>query len=98
MEYRECGKKWVLPEVLHFPTRIYYNWNERHFYKVEGYRPPKKDEYYLSGASIACYKAPDDLSEPYLVVAKLKRAVKKEIYVRCPESASKSIAPPTRMR
>ena len=42
-------------------------------------RNPKKDEYYLSGAQIMAYKAPNDLSTPYSI-AKLVNVEKVEYY------------------
>jgi hypothetical protein len=33
-----------------------------------GYRNPKAGEFYLSGAVVTAYKAPNDLSSPYHVV------------------------------
>lgn len=48
-------------------------------YRVEGrreklrclrgdFRPPRKGEYYLSGAIVAAYKAPNDLSTAFRIV------------------------------
>lgn len=37
-------------------------------YTTQAFRPPKKGEYYLSGAIVAAYRAPNDLSSPYWVV------------------------------
>ena len=37
-------------------------------------RPPKSGEWYLSGAIIEAYRAPNDLSTPYLI-ARLVRVV-----------------------
>jgi hypothetical protein len=33
-----------------------------------GFRNPKAGEFYLSGAIVAAYKAPNDLSSPYHIV------------------------------
>jgi hypothetical protein len=33
-----------------------------------GFRNPKRGEFYLSGAIVAAYKAPNDLSSPYHIV------------------------------
>lgn len=47
-------------------------------FKATGqFRPPKKGEYYLSGAEIFAYRAPNDLSQPYWI------AVEAEIK-KCP--------------
>jgi hypothetical protein len=37
-------------------------------YEVLGFRPPKKGEFYLSGAKLMAYKAPNNLSYSFLVV------------------------------
>ena len=47
------------------------------------FRPPKKGEWYLSGALITAYRAPNDLGTPYHI-AKLV-VVKKERKVTCTE-------------
>lgn len=40
----------------------------RHYWvRVLAFRPPKKGEYYLSGAIVTAYRAPNDLSTPYWV-------------------------------
>lgn len=83
MVVRLSGKKWTLPDVLCFPVTFHYNWNKSNFfYRVLGYRPPKKGEYYLSGAKIAVYKAPNDLSCPYLVVEKTDHAIRESVWIR----------------
>lgn len=40
-------------------------------YRVLGRRPPRKGEYYLSGAVPFAYIAPNDLSTPYLIVERV---------------------------
>lgn len=35
------------------------------------YRPPRKGEYYLSGAIVAAYRAPNDLSTAYWIAREL---------------------------
>lgn len=49
---------------------------ERWFYKRVGYRAPKKGEFYLSGAIVQAWQAPNDLPETcqYHVVEKTYRA------------------------
>jgi hypothetical protein len=37
-------------------------------YRIIGKRPPRKGEYYLSGAIPAAYIAPNDLTTAYLIV------------------------------
>jgi len=76
------GKKWELPEVAAFePYGSGGLCEGYYFYEVVGYRPPKKGEYYLSGAIVEAYCAPNDLSTPYLVVVKTKRVVLRQVWV-----------------
>jgi len=42
-----------------------------HAYRVVGKRPPRKGEFYLSGAIPAAYKAPNDLTSTYVVVERV---------------------------
>ena len=46
----------------------------RCFYQREGFRAPKKGEYYLSGAIVEAYLAPNDLSSPYHIVTPTYKA------------------------
>lgn len=49
--------------------------------KVTGeFRPPKKDEWYLSGAIVAAYRAPNDFNTEYHI-AKLVKVRRVEYYV-----------------
>ncbi len=57
------------------------NFAEYYFYRVTAYREPKKGEYYLSGAIVAAYEAPNDLSFKYNIVEKGPKAVQKTIWV-----------------
>ena len=41
-------------------------------YRKLGFRPPCKGEYYLSGAIVMAYRAPNDLSTAYQVVEPVK--------------------------
>jgi len=58
-----------------------------HFYAIMGYQYPKQGDYYLSAQVVVaqhfplCYKAPNDLSTKYLVVHRLQKAIKQEIWV-----------------
>lgn len=52
------------------------------FYVVVARRPPKKGEWYLSGAIPAAYLATHDLGTDYPIVKPTFRAVLKTIYVR----------------
>ena len=41
---------------------------KRDYYQANGeFRPPKRGEYYLSGAIVEAYRAPNDLSTPYWI-------------------------------
>ncbi len=43
---------------------------KRDYYRTTGeFRPPKKGEYYLSGAIVEAYRAPNDLSTPYWIAS-----------------------------
>jgi hypothetical protein len=50
--------------------------SDRFFYKKVGVHPPKKGEWYLSGAIVEAYQAPNDLTTPYTIVKKVARAVR----------------------
>lgn len=73
------GKKYKLPEVLRFGLFDYY------FYFAVGFHCPKKGEYFVSGAKPQAYEAPNDLSTEYLIVEKLTRAKRKQVWVAVPE-------------
>jgi hypothetical protein len=44
-------------------------------YSIQGMREPKRDEYYLSGAIVQAWRAPNDLTTKYLVVVPLRQFV-----------------------
>ena len=48
----------------------------KYYYRKVGFRPPKKGEFYLSGAVVQAYRAPNYLSASYLVVEKTTLAWK----------------------
>ena len=52
------------------------------FYERLEFRPPKKDEFYLSGAIVQAYKAPNDLGISFRVVRPTFKAEKKTIFVQ----------------
>lgn len=54
----------ALPSSVHFEGRGF----GRFHYRKLGLRPPKKGEFYLSGAVVQAYRAPNDLSSSYHVV------------------------------
>lgn len=57
---------------------------DRYFYRYVGLRAPKKGEWYLSGAIIEAYQAPNDLTTEYMVVEKVARAVRRTIEIAEP--------------
>ena len=63
--HRENGKRWKLPILVKSGE---YMLSKSKKYKVLGFRTPKKGEYYLSGAEVMAWKAPNDLSTKYLVI------------------------------
>ena len=87
---RLAGKKWILPEVVDFeqgfvggcwtPDRMWYKkgfW----YYRVVGWRPPKRGEWYLSGAIVQAWRAPNDLDQTFLVVERTEKAVRRSRWV-----------------
>lgn len=73
----------MLPQVVNFiPARQSGLFAERWFYRKVGYRAPKKGEFYLSGAIVEAWQAPNDLSTPYHIVEKVARAKRVTIEVR----------------
>lgn len=48
--------------------------NSRKRFKATGeFRPPRKGEWYLSGAIVQAWKAPNDLSTPYWIAVSILR-------------------------
>lgn len=43
--------------------------------KTEEFRPPRKGEYYLSGAPPMAYKAPNDLSDSFRIMILIEKPV-----------------------
>lgn len=52
-----------------------------YFYTVVGKRAPKKGEWYLSGAIVEAYQAPNDLTDEYTIVERGARAKQKLVWV-----------------
>ena len=52
------------------------------FYEHLEFRPPKKGEFYLSGAIVTAYRAPNDLSTAFRIVRPTFRAKKETIFVQ----------------
>lgn len=59
----------ALPAAVHFEGLPGIAWT----YKRDGFRNPRKGEFYLSGAIVAAYRAPNDLTTPYHVVIPVAR-------------------------
>jgi len=74
------GKKLTIPRVLPFCERCMINPNFCE-YEVKGFREPKKGEWYLSGATVKPYQAPNDLSGKYWVVEPTKKLKHKTVSV-----------------
>lgn len=53
---------------------IEYGLPARWYYRKLGFRAPKKGEWYLSGAIVEAYKAPNDLTIEYMIVEKAHKA------------------------
>ncbi|NEI32159.1 hypothetical protein [Rhizobium ruizarguesonis] len=62
----------MLPSAVHFEGMGF----GRHRYRKLGFRQPKKGEFYLSGAIVQAYRAPNDLTTPYHVVEATQPAFK----------------------
>lgn len=76
--FRSHGKRWELPNVVRAGGSML---GRPRFYEVTGYRPPRAGEWYLSGAVVEAYKAPADLSSPYLVIELGPEAVRSEAMI-----------------
>ena len=72
---RNDGKKWVLPETLMFGR-------DRCFYEVDEFRPPKKGEWFISGATAGGYQTAADLDHPYLIAVRRVHALRATGYTR----------------
>lgn len=53
-----------------------------------GYRAPKKGEWYLSGAIVMAYRAPNDLATEYFVVRPLLKHRLRQVWVPCSDKVS----------
>lgn len=71
-----------LPNVVTFiPCGQSGLFASRHFYRKLGFRCPMKGEYYLSGAIVQAWQAPNDLTTEFMVVEKGPLAVRRTIEV-----------------
>lgn len=56
------------------PGGFYHGDNPKLRYTATGeYRPPRRGEYYLSGAIITAYRAPNNLTQSYWIASPRKR-------------------------
>lgn len=53
----------------------------KYSYEVLGYREPRKGEWYLSGAVVEAYKAPNDLPYKYTVVKPLVEHRQRQVWM-----------------
>ena len=63
-----------LPKVITFIQSGTGFASNRFFYHVIGKRAPRRGEWYLSGAIIEAYQAPNDLTDEYTIVERGARA------------------------
>lgn len=66
------GSAYLLPEAFYFhgpgvDPGVY-------FWEFEGWRPPRRGEFYVSGAEPAVYRAHHDMSGSYLVIQPTDKA------------------------
>ena len=61
----------MLPRIVQFEGSL-----GKSTYRKLGFRPPKRGEFYLSGAIVTAYRAPNDLTTPYHVVEAISPAFK----------------------
>jgi hypothetical protein len=57
---------------------------QRYFYRKVDFRAPKKGEWYLSGAIVEAYQAPNDLTDEYQIVERAARALRRTIEYPAP--------------
>ena len=50
-------------------------------YRMVGFRPPRRGEYYLSGAIVEAWRAPNDLTTAYHVVEPLREYKLRQTWV-----------------
>lgn len=72
------GKKWRVPEVVKFEGGL-----QMYYYRPVDFRPPKRGEFYLSGAIPEAYRAPNDLSgDSFVIVEKTFKAKMVQAYTK----------------
>lgn len=75
-----CGD--LNPHFEGIKKRKYYPYEGRMFdnnrsvaVRTDEFRPPRKGEYYLSGAAAIAYKAPNDLSDSFRIMRLIEKPV-----------------------
>jgi hypothetical protein len=76
------NKTWDLPSTLIFERDGTESRTSRFFYKVIGFRAPKKGEWFVSGAIPYAYRAINDLSTKFLIAEKTYHAIKDNSWKR----------------
>lgn len=84
--FRQDGKKWILPRTVPVKDALFdingdYVTHKTIFYKVLGYRPIKKGEWFLSGAVVEAYMAKSDSDSPVLVIQPICVAKQVHTYI-----------------
>ena len=80
MIHREQGKKWTLPDHVRVTGSLSYM-AKCYNYRVIGFKPPRKGDWYLSGASVSAWQAPNDLDTPYLIIKLTDELVPRTVWV-----------------
>lgn len=65
----------------HLPAVVHFEHLGNCYYSIMGTRPPKRGEYYLSGAIMEAYRAPADFNTPYIVVRPTFHATRASVWV-----------------
>ena len=68
----KCGNRVLLEKKHFYPSgESTLGFAIGYFVKAGEYREPKRGEYFLSGAIVQAYKAPNDLSQKYDIAKKV---------------------------
>ena len=61
-------------------TPVYFEGLSNCFYEQVAFRPPRKGEWYLSGAAVMAYHALNDLGDKYQIVRPTFKAIRSPLY------------------
>jgi hypothetical protein len=82
-QYNQRPQPWQLPglfvlEISMLPSAVHFEGlgPGAFYYRKLGFREPKKGEFYLSGAVVQAWKAPNDLTTSYQIVEPASPAYK----------------------